>query len=44
MRSRSKAFFSEEKAEPALREPKDFCFSASGTIEAMAGTHTPAQT
>jgi hypothetical protein len=29
-------FFSEEKAEPALREPKHFYFSAAPTMPAMA--------
>jgi hypothetical protein len=30
-------FFSEEKAEARPAEPKDFCSSATPTIEAMAG-------
>jgi hypothetical protein len=36
-------FFSEEKAAPALREPKDLCFSVASTIEAMAGILPRAQ-
>jgi hypothetical protein len=36
-------FFSEEKAEAALREPKDFCYGFRGTIPAMASIVGAAQ-
>jgi hypothetical protein len=36
-------FFSEEKAEPALREAKDFYLSATPTFPAMAGMPPPAK-
>jgi hypothetical protein len=42
-RQKRKMFFSEEKAAPARREPKDFYFSAVPKIEAMAGTLPQAQ-
>jgi hypothetical protein len=35
--------FFEKKAEPALREPKNFYFPAAPKIEAMAGILPPAQ-
>jgi hypothetical protein len=35
-------FFSEERAAPALREPKDFYASAAPIFQAMAGKLSPA--
>jgi len=36
-KNKEKKFFSEEKAEPALREPKDFCFCVGIEIRDLAG-------